>query len=236
MGFFDALTWLEASDINTKIEQEAAAREYREERERNDRLKNSIKTLYQEIYTKMDLALVDLSQVSNISRHYNNTFNSISSQNSRVKKIKPEKLFYGVLVGGIGLFLFIAVSLGQIQNGNMSFMRWLFAAIFLFIIYIGGSSLWEFLKSIRDQKVAPTLVRQRKERLQKELKNYPMLSAYGLFLKFSLDRDILSVYSILSRKDKIRADSAKRLLYSCFDMPSNTPTDEFSGNVAFLNL
>lgn len=184
----------------------------------------------------MDLALVDLSQVSNISRHYNNTFNSISAQNSRVKKIKIEKLFYGVLVGGIGLFLFTAVSLGQIQNGNMSFMRWLFAAIFLFIIYVGGSSLWEFLKSIRDQKAAPALVRQRKERLQQELNNYPMLSAYGLFLKFSLDRDILSVYSILSRKDKNRADSAKRLLYSCFDMPSNTPTDEYSGNVAFLNL
>lgn len=236
MGFFDALTWLEASEINRKLEEEAAAREYREERERKARLEGDIKTLYQDIYAKMDLTLVNLSQVSTLSRHYNNLFNNISERNSRLWKVKPEKLFYGVIVGGIGLFLFTQISLEQIQSGNMGFVRWVFAIMFLFITYVGGSKLWEFIKSLRDQKIAPALVEHRKQRLQEALRDYPMLSAYGLFLKSSLDRDIVSVYTILSKRDKVRADEAKRLLYGCFDMPADTPTDEFVGSVEFLKL
>jgi len=237
VGFFDMLTWAEASEINRKIDIENRERVEREEANRKKVLKDSVKKLYQELYTQMKLSKVDLSQVDALKREYNSSFNDTSRRNSRYAQVEVGKLLYGIFLGSIAIFALTLLTNAWLQDREFKFLRVVFMALFAYMLSRGYANIKEFLVSIKRNRLSPSIIKKDRERLLEILKGYPMLSAYGLYLKTSLDYDVAPVYQILSVENSVRADKAKELLYKCFDMPENTPIEPCKeNNIVFMKV
>ncbi len=198
MELFDMLTYFEVSEVNNKLDKiKNDAEEYRE---RSDAINTNtyIAKLFQQLYVNdNDISKIDLSNIPTVKQWIYDSF-EYKKRNSFKPSYSFSTYFWIIIIALIASFFF---------DSTITFTL---ASIIIALALYG-----EYRdRSAHDKKI---------DTLSKEIPLLKMqmvdLTAYGIFLKYTIDTQCEEIISILkNRKDNKDPYQTLKTLYSVFGM------------------